>query len=178
MKIKLLLLVSLLGLSSLTADEATPIKTADQIPPPESFTYGRLGVFTYLYVPLGIEGAIGHRYRSEHWGWGPLGNISTSFFSTFSTTTVLSILTLKFEVLYYPEKWHGIYFGLMPGIGIAHLGHLKKSRFHIGVLNPTHLNLEIIVFGKEFVTSGKKRQFCYVSITPIGVISFDYGWGF
>lgn len=158
-----------LFLSTLSAEEQTSPVPATEIENPKSFTYGRVGAFTWIVLPIGVEAAMGHRFRSERWGWGPLINVSAASF--FGTYTVLPAVSFKFEALYYPKSWGDWYWGFIPGIGIARMSFDKGPRWD---LLPS---LELC-FGKEFLNSADKREFYYFSISPLLTISFNYGWSF
>ena len=162
---------------SLIAVLCSTLHSEDQIPsvateveqPPESFTYGRIGAFSWLILPIGVEAAIGHRYRSERWGWGPLINVSAaSFLGVYS---MLPVISIKFEVLYYPKSWNDWYWGFMPGVGMANM-RLDNSR------GWNFLPSLELCFGKEYLTCSNEHRFYYFSISPLLTISFNYGWGF
>lgn len=144
-----------------------------------SFPYARLGVFTF-----GAEGALGYRFRSERFGWGPNINIAASY-------TALPSILLNFEMLYYPKSWSNGYWGLMPGIGIAHVEWIKSNRTTIFDMNGNNIfdssshdsgrdwslwgGLELI-FGKEFYKNDK-RHFHQLSIGFL-YVGYNYGWAF
>ncbi len=152
------------------AEEHTPsIPMTEVEQSPKSFTYARVGAFSWLILPVGVEAAIGHRYRSEKWGWGPLVNVSAASF--LGMYNVLPAISFKFEVLYYPTSWGNWYWGFMPGVGIARMSFDNGRGW--GFLPSLEL-----CFGKEFSTLSGKRDFYYFSISPLLTISFNYGWSF
>lgn len=55
--------------SSIKGNEIAIPETEKENPELQSFAYGRLGAYTWLVLPIGVEGAIGYRFRSEGWGW-------------------------------------------------------------------------------------------------------------
>lgn len=162
----------------LCAEEA--LKTPQEDPTlQESFSYGRLGVFTF-----GGEAALGHRFRSERFGWGPNINIAASY-------TAFPSALLNFEVLYYPKSWENGYWGLMPGIGIGNIAWVKSTHtifFDIeGNIRDKSSTREFgrkwhiwggleLIFGKEFYKNGKRR-FHQLSI-GFPYVGYNYGWAF
>ncbi|NGX32690.1 MAG: hypothetical protein K1060chlam4_00740 [Candidatus Anoxychlamydiales bacterium] len=133
----------------------------------KSFTYYRLGGFAFLIYPFGGEVAVGHRFRSKYFGFGPLLNVS------LSPATTPAIM-FKIEALCYPSG-KGFYFGLMPGVGIAKSDIFGGGHHHNSWTFCPGLEA---VFGKEFLSSTNNRSFFYVSISPFFVTSFNYGWSF
>jgi len=140
----------------------------------QGFNYLRFGGFSLLWdeeFSLGGEISIGHRYRTESWGYGP--NLNISFCSY-----ALPAISLKYESLFYPKSLNGTYFGLMPSIGVVRNEEFrifssskpKKMRWYFPIPN-----LELIV-GKESL--GDKKTFYYFSISPFLIFSLNYGVGF
>ena len=179
MKNKCLLIFIFLSIT-VFAEEPVEIETAPQEKRlTESFSYCRLGAFT-----IGAEVAIGHRFRSERFGWGPNINVAASI------ATLPSAL-LNFEVLYYPKSWNNGYWGLMPGIGVARISWTKSTQTTLSTVDGKiidesfshqsgrkwHLwaGLELI-FGREFCKNGKRR-FHQLSI-GFPYIGYNYGWAF
>lgn len=144
-----------------------------------SYSYFRLGGFT-----IGGELALGHRFRSERFGWGPNINVAASF-------AVLPSVLGNFEMLYYPKSWKNGYWGIMPGIGIGRIAWEKSTKTTLSTIDGKvidesfsnkhgrkwHLwaGLELI-FGKEFRKNGK-RHFHQLSI-GFPYIGYNYGWAF
>ena len=144
-----------------------------------SYSYFRMGAFT-----LGGEIAIGHRFRSERFGWGPNINVAASW-------PVLPSALFNFEILYYPKSWNNGYWGLMPGIGVGRISWRKTTKTTISTLDGRIIDesfssqsgrkwqlwggLELI-FGKEFSKNGSRR-FHQLSI-GFPYVGYNYGWAF
>lgn len=164
---KKLIACLILGVFSLTSMSAYDIRDS-YYNYENSFRYVRVGGYTLLHYPLGVEFAFGERHRSGEFGYGPLMNISVS-------ELMLPAVSLKFESLFYPKSFGGGYVGIMPGIGVAYAnGFIYNNPSYRWIFLPT---FEFVI-GNESISYCGKREFYYVSISPYFTLSFNYGWGF
>jgi hypothetical protein len=133
---------------------------------------------------IGGEAAIGYRFRSERFGWGPNINIAGSL-------AVLPSALFNFEVLYYPKRWNNGYWGIMPGIGIGRITWTKSTRTTLSTIDGHVIDESFskksgwkwhlwagfeLIFGKEFCKNEKKR-FHQLSI-GFPYVGYNCGWTF
>jgi hypothetical protein len=157
--------------SSIKGNEIAIPETEKENPELQSFAYGRLGAYTWLVLPIGVEGAIGYRFRSEGWGSGPMLNVSAT--SCLGVISLVPTISFKYEVLYYPKSWGHWYWGVMPSVGIGHGRYESRSKTKWEFIPSIEF-----VFGKEFLNFNNKKRFYYFSVNPLLVFSFNYGWSF
>lgn len=90
------------------------------------------------------------------------------------STYAYPAISFKVEGYYYPIDWRGGYYEIMPGVGVGYIKTTFDTTYNRWDFFP---GLQIVL-GKEFVTENKKKQFYYVSISPLLYLSFNYGWAF
>ena len=176
-------IILITAFSALSASEKTTIapysdvksEVSTEEPVKNSFGYASLGVKPYIVPNFNL----GYRMQNNRVGFDSSVGISAILFD-------YPLFTANLTPLFYPNptvKGAQSYFGLGVTAG-ALLEHWKVNQVN-GYIGPS------FVFGREFLTDQKSRQFFQFSIdalfdiatpvwsqSPIAAFSFAYGWGF
>ena len=176
-------IILITAFSALSASEKTTIapysdvksEVSTEEPVKNSFGYASLGVKPYIVPNFNL----GYRTQNNRVGFDSSVGISAILFD-------YPLFTANLTPLFYPNptvKGAQSYFGLGVTAG-ALLEHWKVNQVN-GYIGPS------FVFGREFLTDQKNRQFFQFSIdalfdiktpvwsqNPVAAFSFAYGWGF